>query len=114
MRAVIYLSYCFIFLISCGTTGNVKLYNFNVPQANVEEELRCVIAKDSVHSVPNKWSDVYKNHGPIEYWYVYFAGTPEEMYKIGFMNSKEWKSSKIVNLHWLAYLMGIIGSLEKN
>lgn len=93
MRRFGVILFLFIFFESCGTTGNVQLYNFNASKNEVERKLRNIINEDSVHSVPVKWADIYKNPGPIEYIYLYFSKSPEEMYQVGFANSEEWKTA---------------------
>ena len=94
MKNLIFLLLSSIFLESCGTTGHVQFYNFDTRKDEVEKELRFIIHERSGHSIPAKWSDIYKDPGPIEYIYVYFSKLPEEMYQVGFTgDSNEWKTS---------------------
>ena len=97
MRLIVYLILILIFT-SCGTTGHVKFYNFNVSEPKVEAQLRNVINEDSAYSVPEKWADIYANPGPIKYMYVYFSNPPEEMYMLLFTNEAEWKTSPTCQL----------------
>lgn len=77
-------------LVSCGTTGSIKLYDFNAPKYDVEKEILNVINKDSAHTVPRKWIEGTKLDY-LERFYVYYNGNPEEMYEISFSDSASWK-----------------------
>ncbi len=93
MKILILILFLLIFFMSCGTIGHVQFYNFSVSKSEVEKELRYIINKDSVHSVPAKWADIYEDSSPIELIYLYFSKFPEEMYQVGFTNSNEWKTA---------------------
>ena len=93
MKNKLIILYCCVLLISCGTTGKIELYKYATSKEVLERELRYVIEKNSIHSIPSKWVEIYQNQGSIEYWYVYFPSSPEEMYKISFPNIDEGKMS---------------------
>ena len=72
MRNFGFILLSLIFFTSCGTTGNVHIYNYKASKYEVERELKNIINKDSVHSVPVKWADIYKYPRPMEYIYILF------------------------------------------
>jgi hypothetical protein len=82
------------FLISCGGSGHVMLYNFNGNKYDVQKEIFGVINKDSIYSVPKKWSeDTHELGDNLEYFFLYFKSSPEEMYRIQFADSASWNNS---------------------
>ena len=95
------MKYCIVillFLSSCGTTGHLVFYHFDVSKYDVEKEISAIINKDSSYSLPVKWKGVNKGDY-FEMIYIYIKNSPEEIYRIGFTgDSSVWKHSSTSRL----------------
>lgn len=92
-------------MTSCGTTGHLTFYNFNVSIAEIEKEILSTINKDSTYVVPNKWLPHTKDDY-FERIYVYFKNNPEELYQIGFTNEADGKHSSSSRLGLISVYNG--------
>ena len=99
------LTISIFFLASCGTTGHISFYDFNVPKAEVEKEIMLIINSDSTYAVPKKWL----SHTSDDYFkriYIYFKDKPEELYQIGFTNEADWQHSPSSRLGLISVYSG--------
>ena len=101
--------YFFILIIilpSCGTTGHIAFFNFNNSKSEVEIQILNVISKDSLYTVPPKWSEHTKGDY-FERIYLYFKSNPEEIIQVGFSyDSATWKQSSSCRLAIISIYQG--------
>ncbi len=104
-KLILYFSLLFS-LVSCGTTGHIVFYNFNATKYDVENALLNVINADSNYITPIKW----KEHTEGDYFeriYIYFKGSPEELYQLGFnYDSTIWRESATSRLAFISIYQG--------
>ena len=105
----------FILIIysSCGTTGRIMFYHFNVSKYVVDKQLIDILSKDSLYVVPVKWSNC-KDGDVVEMRYVYLKSPPEEIYRMAFKyDSTIWKQTSISSLAFVSQFNGEIWKNER-
>ena len=81
-------------IISCGTTGHLKFYNYNDTKQNVEKNLLKTIA-DNNYTAPKNWNNYEQGSDTLRDIYILFNSTPKEIYQLGFKgDSAEWRTNK--------------------
>ena len=82
------------FIISSGTTGHLKFYDFIGSKQNIEFELKRVISANN-YSPPKSWNDYELGADSIRDIYVLFESDPKEIYQLGFKgDSTSWQRNK--------------------
>ena len=106
------LSIVMLFFSSCGTTGHIAFYKFEVNKYEVEKEILNIVNRDSIFIVPNKWIEHTKGDY-FERIYIYFKRNPEELYQIGFTgDANEWKQSSSSKLGLISIYNGTLFQYE--
>lgn len=117
MRILIYyiVIIAFSFLYSCGTTGHIQFYNYEVSKDKIESEILKVINKDSLYTAPPTWNNYELGVDTVYDIFIMFQSNPKEIYQIDFVGpSSDWKISSTCILALVGVFNGKLWYFERD
>ena len=100
---------------SCGTTGHIQFYNYNVSKDALENDLLSVINEDSLYTAPSKWNDYELGIDTVYDIFVLFQSNPKEIYQFDFIGPPtDWKVSTTCKLALVGVFDGKLWHFEKD
>lgn len=100
---------------SCGTTGHIQFYNYNISKDSLENDLLSVINEDSLYTAPSKWNDYELGIDTVYDIFILFQSNPKEIYQLDFIGPPtDWKVNTTCKLALVGVFDGKLWHFEKD